>query len=44
MKKKYVSPELEVVSLLTKDVLTASEYTAHPEDPTRAGNEGLDDL
>ena len=44
MKKEYISPELEVVSLSMKDVLTASDYKPQPEDPTRAGNEGLDDL
>lgn len=37
MKKKYVSPEIEVVSLLQQDVLAASKYVPDPETPTRTG-------
>ena len=47
MKKEYNSPDMDIVSLSLKDVLTASEYIPHPEDPTRAGDDsgsgGLDD-
>ena len=39
MKKKYTSPELELISLTTRDVLAASQYTPVPEDPTRAGDD-----
>ena len=43
MKKKfYSSPELEIVSLSMIDVLAASTYSAVPENPTRAGDEGGD--
>lgn len=45
MKKKYYSsPDLEIVSLSMIDVLAASKYTEAPEDPTRAGDEGDDDI
>ena len=40
MKKEYNSPDFDIVSLSLKDILTASEYTPVPEDPTRAGNDG----
>ena len=39
MKKDYNSPDFDIVSLSMKDVLTASEYTPVPEDPTRAGDD-----
>lgn len=42
MKREYSSPEIEIVSLKTKDVLAASTYTPTPEIPTRAGDEGID--
>lgn len=42
-KKKYSYPEIEIVSLSLIDVLTASEYSAVPENPVRSGVEG-DDL
>lgn len=44
MKKKYISPELELISLsLTKDVLGASTNpTDVPENPGSGGNEGID--
>ncbi len=41
-KRKYASPEIEIVSLLTGDILAASTYTPTPEYPTRAGDEGID--
>lgn len=41
-KRKYSSPEIEIVSLMTNDVLAASTYTPTPELPTRAGDEGID--
>lgn len=41
-KKKYSSPELEVVSLMMNDVLTASKYVPDPENPVVSGVEGLD--
>lgn len=37
MKKKYVSPDVEIVSLRTTDVLAASTYVPDPEDPVRSG-------
>ncbi len=40
MKKKYNSPDFDIVSLYTTDVLAASKYTPIAEDPTRAGNDG----
>ena len=43
MKREYSSPEIEIVSLTVKDVLTASQYVPEPELPTRAGDEGIDD-
>ncbi len=39
MKKKYTSPELELISLTMRDVLTASQYTPVPEDPARSGDD-----
>ncbi|WP_405341938.1 hypothetical protein [Ruminococcus sp.] len=44
MKKKYISPELELISLsLTKDVLGASTNpTDVPENPGSGGNEGIE--
>lgn len=39
MKKEYSSPDFDIVSLSLKDILTASEYTPVPEDPTRAGDD-----
>ena len=45
MKKKYLTPDIEVISLLTQDVLTASTYSAVPEDPTRTGSDNpIDDF
>lgn len=46
MKKKYISPDVEIVSLHLADVLTASNYTPTPEVPTRAGEDHppIDDL
>ena len=41
-KRKYASPEIEIVSLKTDDVLAASTYVPDPEIPTRAGDEGID--
>ncbi|MBQ9680081.1 MAG: hypothetical protein IJV48_05315 [Ruminococcus sp.] len=41
-KRKYSSPEIDIVSLKTFDVLAASTYTPQPEIPTRAGDEGID--
>lgn len=40
MKKKYNSPDFDIVSLYMTDVLAASQYTPLPEDPTRSGNDG----
>ena len=37
MKKKYVSPDVEIVSLYVPDVLAASDYNPTPEDPIRSG-------
>lgn len=37
MKKKYLTPDMEIISLLTQDVLAASTYSAVPEEPTRTG-------
>ena len=42
MKRKYSSPEIEVVSLKTLDVLAASTYVPEPEIPTRGGNDDFD--
>lgn len=46
MKKKYNSPDFDIVSLYMTDVLAASTYNPIPEDPTRDGNDsgggGLD--
>ena len=42
MNRKYSSPEIEVVSLKTIDVLAASTYVPEPEYPTRAGDDGFD--
>lgn len=39
MKKNYISPEIELVSLSVKDVLAASDYKPTPEIPTRAGED-----
>lgn len=39
MKKEYNSPDFDIVSLVTKDVLAASQYKPEPEDPTRAGDD-----
>ena len=39
VKKDYTSPDLEVISLMVRDVLAASTYSAVPEDPTRAGDD-----
>lgn len=39
MKKKYISPDVEIVSLNVTDVLTASNYTPVPEDPVRSGED-----
>ncbi len=45
MKKKYVSPDVLIVSLSIKDVLAASTYVPVPEDPTRAGEDNpIDDI
>ena len=46
MKKKYISPDVEIVSLSVTDVLAASTYTPVPEDPKRSGvdNPLIDDL
>ena len=45
MKKKYVSPEVLIVSLSLQDVLAASKYTPEPEIPTRGGDDNpIDDL
>lgn len=35
--KKYISPELEILSLTMVDVLTASNYVPDPENPVRSG-------
>ena len=44
MKNKYISPEMEIISLISHDVLAASTYTPTPEIPTRAGDdEPIDD-
>ena len=40
MKKKYNSPDFDIVSLYMTDVLAASTYKPVPEDPTRDGNDG----
>lgn len=42
-KRKYSSPEIEIVSLMTNDVLAASTYTPTPEIPTRGGGEGIEE-
>ena len=42
MKKEYTSPEVEMITLLTTDVLAASTYSAVPEDPTKFGNDDDD--
>ena len=39
MKKNYNSPEMEIISLLSQDVLAASTYIPTPEVPTRAGDD-----
>ena len=40
MKKKYYSPEMEIISLaLSIDTLTASQYTEKPELETHGGND-----
>ncbi|MBK6087124.1 hypothetical protein [Ruminococcus difficilis] len=40
MKKKYYSPEIDIISLsLTKDTLSASKYTEAPELETHGGND-----
>lgn len=39
MKKKYLTPDMEVISLISQDVLAASTYSAVPEVPTRAGED-----
>lgn len=45
MKKNYISPEIELVSLYVTDVLAASDYNPTPEIPTRAGKDNpIDDL
>lgn len=36
-RKKYISPDLEVISLLHQDVLAASTYVPEPQKPTRGG-------
>ena len=41
-KRKYSSPEIEIVSFHTVDVLVASTYSPQPEDPVRSGDEGID--
>ena len=44
MKKKYISPEMEIISLILQDTLAASNYIPVPEVPTRAGDdEPIDD-
>lgn len=42
MKRKYSSPEVEVISLKTVDVLTASTYSPDPEYPVRSGNDDFE--
>lgn len=43
MKKKYCSPEIELISLSIKnDVLIASQYTEEKEIPTTGGNDNFD--
>ena len=43
MKKKYNSPEMEIISLtLSIDTLTASQYTEAPELETHGGNDVWD--
>ena len=42
MKRKYSSPEIEVVSLKTLDVLTASTYVPDPEFPVRSGDDDFE--
>ena len=45
MKKKYVSPDVLIVSLYVTDVLAASDYKPTPEIPTRAGEDDpIDDI
>ena len=39
MKREYISPEIEKISLSVRDVLAASTYSAVPEVPTRAGSD-----
>ena len=39
MKKEYNSPDFEITSLTLRDTLAASNYSAEPEDPTRAGDD-----
>ena len=45
MKNKYISPEVDIVSLsLSRDVLGVSTNpTDVPENPVSGGNEGVDD-
>ena len=45
MKKKYVSPDILIVSLSIRDVLAASTFDHEPEIPTSAGEDNpIDDL
>lgn len=45
MKKKYISPDILIVSLSIRDVLTASSFNHDPEIPTYAGEDDpIDDL
>lgn len=39
MKKKYDSPEWELVYFKLNDIMTASEYNPEYEDPTRDGDD-----
>lgn len=42
MKKEYSTPEVELVSFSTWDVLTASNYTPDPEIGVRSGDDNED--
>ena len=42
MKKKYSSPDLEIIALSIVDVLGASTYSATPENPGVGGNDDFD--
>ena len=39
MKKRYTSPEVELISLNVFDVLTASRYVPDPEIGSRTGDD-----